>query len=83
MYLVGNCFTRKNLWETLVDAMDASQIAIWNTTTEAVMNMVKSASDWLMFAIDAPSPRTVVFGVHIGGMLPDHRKCMGFWHSFL
>ncbi|KAI5680887.1 hypothetical protein M9H77_02114 [Catharanthus roseus] len=40
-----------------------------DTAASVVMNFAKAASDWLTFAIDAPSARAFVFGVQIGGHL--------------
>ncbi|KAK6151737.1 hypothetical protein DH2020_014372 [Rehmannia glutinosa] len=44
-------------------------ILLMDTLMPAYHNMVKSASDWVTLAFDAPFARAVVFGVPIGGHL--------------
>ncbi|KAM7508212.1 hypothetical protein LguiA_018665 [Lonicera macranthoides] len=53
----------------MTEALNNSQMEMLNTMASAVMDIVKTASDWVTFAFDAPFARADVFGVRIGGHL--------------
>lgn len=62
----------------MAEALNNSQMEILNTMALAVMDMVKTASDWVTFAFDAPFARADVFGVRIGGILSNYQNLMEY-----